>query len=208
MTYRPSDRLRLFLAAVIAALAAILLGTTASASAAVGAETRVGAISHIGEVLVGLPKHESPGQRLGEAAPQPDFVVATGVAANAASGARLAEDLSAAQLANPLVDSLRATGGLPSNYVTKSQAAAAGWSPGKALDNHVPGGQLGGDVFKNPAGIGLPTAPGRTWFEADIGLSGFMSRAKQRGTRLLYFNDGMAYVTPDHYGRLYQLPGW
>lgn len=128
-------------------------------------------------------------------------------ATSAVAAARLAEDLAAAQLANPLIDSLRATGSLPFNYVTKSAAAAAGWSPGKALDNYVPGGQLGGDVFKNPADIGLPTAPGRTWREADIGLSGSMSRAKQPGTRLLYSNDGMAYVSPNHYGRVYQILG-
>ena len=71
-----------FLAALVAALAAILLGTTASASATVEAETRVGAFDIAGEVLVGPPQHESPGQRLGEAAPQLRIVVATGVAAN------------------------------------------------------------------------------------------------------------------------------
>ncbi|MFI6833788.1 DNRLRE domain-containing protein [Kribbella sp. NPDC050241] len=129
-------------------------------------------------------------------------------ATNVALGAKLGEDLATAQLANPLIDSLRATGKLPTNYVTKAQAAAAGWTKGKALGNYVPGGQLGGDVFKDPAAIGLPTAPGRTWYEADIGLSNSMGRNKQPGTRLLYSNDRLAYVTPDHYERLYQLPGW
>jgi hypothetical protein len=71
-----------FLAALIAALAAILLGTTASASAAGVGQTRVGAFNVVGEVLVGPPEHITAGQRLGEAAPQADFVVATGVAAN------------------------------------------------------------------------------------------------------------------------------
>lgn len=78
-----------FLAALIAALAAILLGTTASASAAGVAETRVGAFNVVGEVLVGPPEHITAGQRLGEAAPQADFVVATGVAAKA--GPEIAE---------------------------------------------------------------------------------------------------------------------
>lgn len=107
-----------------------------------------------------------------------------------------------------MVESLRKTGQLPPNYVTKQQATAAGWEPGKALNNKVPGGHLGGDVFRDPASIGLPTAPGRVWYEADIGLSNTMSRSKQPGTRLLYSNDGKACVTPDHYGRLYQLPDW
>ena len=127
---------------------------------------------------------------------------------NAANAARLAEDLRAAEMANPLTESLGKTGRLPPNYVTKAQADAAGWEPGKALNNKVPGGQLGGDVFRDPASIGLPTASGRIWYEADIGLSNKMTRAKQPGTRLLYSNDGKAFVTPDHYGRLYQLPDW
>ena len=76
-----------FLAALIAALAAILLGTTASASAAGVGQTRVGAFNVVGEVLVGPPEHITAGQRLGEAAPQADFVVATGVAAKSANAA-------------------------------------------------------------------------------------------------------------------------
>lgn len=81
------------LAALIAALAAILLGTTASASATVGAENRVGAFNVAGEVLVGPPEHVIAGQRLGEAAPQLDFVVATGVAAESAPTVTMTERL-------------------------------------------------------------------------------------------------------------------
>ena len=83
----PSRWLLPFLAALIAALAAILLGTTASTSATVRAEDRVGAFKVAGEVLVEPPQHESPGQRLGEAAAGPEFVVATGVAAETAGTA-------------------------------------------------------------------------------------------------------------------------
>lgn len=111
------------------------------------------------------------------------------------------------EAANPLVESLSATGGLPSNYVTKQQAAAAGWSPGKALNNSVPGGQLGGDEFLNTTGV-LPSAPGRAWYEADIGLDSAMSRAKQPGTRLLYSNDGLLYVTADHYNTVHPIGNW
>jgi hypothetical protein len=70
-----------FLAAVIAALVAILLGTTASASASVGAETRVGAFNVTGEVLVEPPEHVSAGQHPGRAEESVETVVATGVAA-------------------------------------------------------------------------------------------------------------------------------
>ncbi|WP_222943223.1 polymorphic toxin-type HINT domain-containing protein [Streptomyces parvus] len=120
---------------------------------------------------------------------------------------QLRNDLAAAEAANPLIESLQRTGGLPSNYVTKAQAAAAGWKPGKALGNSVPGGQIGGDVFANTNGV-VPRAPGRTWQEADLGINPMMSRAKQPGQRLLYSNDGLAYVTSDHYKTAYQLPNW
>ena len=70
------------LASVIAVLAAILFGTTASASAAYVAETRVGASAVAGEVLVEPPGHERPGQRQGKGVPERLVVVATGVAAN------------------------------------------------------------------------------------------------------------------------------
>ena len=83
----PGGWLRVFLAALVAALAAILLGTTASASAAVGAETRVGAFNVADEVLVGPPQHVSAGQGRVAAEKPAGIVVATGVAANA--GARL-----------------------------------------------------------------------------------------------------------------------
>lgn len=115
--------------------------------------------------------------------------------------------LSAAEAANPLMESLRTTGKLPSNYVTKAQAGAAGWEPGKAVGNKVPGGQIGGHIFENADNL-LPNAAGRTWYEADVGISNMMKRSKQPGTRLVYSSDGLAYVTADHYRSFYQLPNW
>ena len=38
-----------------------------------------------------------------------------------------------------MVDSITQTGALPSNYITKSQARAMGWSEVKTLNNCVPG---------------------------------------------------------------------
>lgn len=129
------------------------------------------------------------------------------VPANAARHARLLEVLKVTELANPLVESLRATGSLPKNFVTKAEAALKGWQPGKALGNSVPGGQLGGDIFANSTKV-LPEATGRVWFEADVGLSAAMSRAKQPGTRLLYSNDGLLFVTADHYKSVHQIGKW
>lgn len=72
-----------FLAALVAVLAAILLGTTASAQAAAEPETRVGAFNVAGEVLVEPPQHITAGQRRDATLQQPQIVVATGVAAKA-----------------------------------------------------------------------------------------------------------------------------
>lgn len=121
---------------------------------------------------------------------------------------RLRGDLAAAEAANPLVGSLKETGELPDNYVTKDEARAAGWEPGKAVGNSIPDGQLGGHTFENEDGEIVPSAPGRTWYEADVGLDPSISRSNQPGTRLLYSNDGLAYVTSDHYQSVYQLPNW
>jgi len=70
-----------FLAAMVAALAAILVGNLSPASAAATAETRVGASSVVVEVPVGPPKHIGAGQRLGKQPADFVLVVATGVAA-------------------------------------------------------------------------------------------------------------------------------
>ncbi|MGW7381974.1 polymorphic toxin-type HINT domain-containing protein [Streptomyces sp. NPDC054794] len=126
---------------------------------------------------------------------------------NASCSTPLSVILATAEAANPLIESLRATGKLPGNYVTKAQAKAAGWEPGKALANKVPGGQIGGDVFNDDLKM-LPAATGRTWFEADVAIDSSMKRSKQPGTRLVYSNDGLTYVTSDHYASFYQLPNW
>jgi RHS repeat-associated protein len=111
---------------------------------------------------------------------------------------KLKELLMVTEKANPLVESLKTTGNIPPNYVTKAQAIANGWEPGKTLGNYVPGGQIGGDIFENTTGL-LPTAPGRVWYEADIGLTNAMKRSKQPGWRLLYSSDGLMHITTDHY---------
>jgi hypothetical protein len=131
----------------------------------------------------------------------------SGSARNAALFEKYRQVLATTEAANPLVESLLASGRLPSNYVTREQALIAGWRPGKALDNYIPGGQLGGNEFLNSSGV-LPAAAGRTWYEADVGLNSMMSRAKQPGTRLLYSSDGLLYVTPDHYNSAFAIGTW
>ncbi|HHC9776935.1 TPA: ribonuclease domain-containing protein, partial [Yersinia enterocolitica] len=133
--------------------------------------------------------------------------VAANAAHNATSYAGLKIDLKTTQAANEVVDSLRNTGKLPSQYVVKQVAEDSGWTAGKALGNYVPGGQIGGDIFENTTHV-LPSIQGRVWYEADVGLANTVSRAKQDGTRLLYSNDGLLYITTDHYKTVAPVGTW
>ncbi|EPB2251294.1 VENN motif pre-toxin domain-containing protein, partial [Citrobacter youngae] len=126
---------------------------------------------------------------------------------NAASYAGLKMDLKTTEAANEVVESLRNTGQLPQYYVDKTQAMTNGWKPGKALNNTNPGGQIGGDIFQNSTNI-LPSSAGRVWREADIGINNTMSRSNQPGTRLLYSNDGLLYITTDHYETATSIGRW
>lgn len=85
-------------------------------------------------------------------------------------------------------------GRLPSNFVTKKDAQAAGWSGG-SLEKYLPGKCIGGSRFGNYEGL-LPDAEGRVWTECDINTIG----AKTRGAeRIVFSNDGLIYYTGDHY---------
>ena len=125
---------------------------------------------------------------------------------NVVNYAKLKEQYRVSELANGVVDSITQTGALPSNYITKSQARAMGWSEGKALNNYVPGKALGGDVFANTNGV-LPSANGRIWYEADVGVDYTMSRSNSKNPayRILYSNDGLIYGTYDHYDTVFQI---
>ena len=85
-------------------------------------------------------------------------------------------------------------GHLPSNYISKKQAEALGWTGG-SLEPYAPGKSLGGTYFGNYEGK-LPDAKGRKWAECDVNNQGRKSRGAER---LVYSNDGLIYYTPDHY---------
>lgn len=89
---------------------------------------------------------------------------------------------------------LIAFGHLPPNFITKSDARAAGWQGG-ALEPYCPGKCIGGDRFGNREGL-LPRAKGRVWTECDINTLGASSRGAER---LVFSNDGLIYYTGDHY---------
>lgn len=84
---------------------------------------------------------------------------------------------------------------LPNQYITKAEARKKDWiAKNGNLNSVLPGKVIGGDIFRNDDGH-LPDAPGRVWYEADIDyISGY------RGIgRLLFSNDGLIFVSYDHY---------
>ena len=84
---------------------------------------------------------------------------------------------------------------LPEYYMTKEDAKQLGWRAIQGnLADVAPGMMIGGDVYQNRNGH-LPSAEGRIWYEADINYTaGFRTRH-----RILYSNDGLVFVTYDHY---------
>jgi len=92
-------------------------------------------------------------------------------------------------------------GTLPDYYLKKKEAQKHGWEPllGNLADK-LPGVLIGGDKYKNRDGR-LPDAPGRVWYEADFDYTG----GYRNDCRLLYSNDGLIFVTYDHYLTFYEI---
>ena len=92
-------------------------------------------------------------------------------------------------------------GKLPENYLTKEEAKLLGWENKKGnLADVAKGKIIGGNIYHNRAGK-LPQANGRIWYEADINYT-----SEYRGTeRILYSNDGLVFVTYDHYQTFYEI---
>lgn len=84
---------------------------------------------------------------------------------------------------------------LPQYYITKKTARNGGWiaSEGNLCDV-LPGKAIGGDVFTNREKR-LPVKKGRTWYEADLNYN----CGRRNADRLVFSNDGLIYVTYDHY---------
>ena len=117
---------------------------------------------------------------------------------------KLKEQYKVTELGNDVVESLRTTGKLPSEYITEQEALNAGWKRGKALNNYAPGKKYGGDIFKNDTKV-LPDAQGRVWYEADVGLDYTRGRNNNPGYRILYSNDGLIYGTYYHYESVFKI---
>ena len=92
-------------------------------------------------------------------------------------------------------------GVLPEYYISEAEAEALGWK--KWLGNLaevLPGKMIGGKIYRN-RDHKLPEATGRTWHEADFDyVSGYRNLC-----RLLYSNDGLLFVTYDHYMTFFEI---
>lgn len=87
---------------------------------------------------------------------------------------------------------------LPDRYLKKDDAIQSGWK--KKLSKDLPGIMIGGDKYDNN-NKKLPRANNRIWYEVDINyISG-----KRNRQRILYSNDGLIFVTYNHYHTFYEI---
>ncbi len=95
---------------------------------------------------------------------------------------------------------LKYIGNLPEYYLSQEDFKTLGWKRGKAPSNYIMGKMMFNTIYKN-SNSHLPMAPGRTWSEADINY-----KTGRRGSaRILWSNDGLIFVTYDHYKTFYEI---
>lgn len=95
---------------------------------------------------------------------------------------------------------LKYSGNLPDYYISSYEASLFGQKHGKWLSNFVPGKTITAGIYKNFDGH-LPQATGRIWYEADINYK----TGKRNDQRIVWSNDGLIFVTYDHYETFYEL---
>ena len=94
-----------------------------------------------------------------------------------------------------VTDYLKENGELPDYYITKKEAQKKGWVAKEGnLCEVLPGRAIGGDIFTNREKT-LPVKNGRIWYEADINYN----CGRRNAQRIVYSNDGLIFVTHDHY---------
>ena len=90
-------------------------------------------------------------------------------------------------------------GFLPPKYVTQNEAKKLGWIP-KSGNLYEINNLIGGDIYYN-RDKRLPHNDTRIWHEADLNyIYGFRNNC-----RLLYSNDGLIFLTFDHYKTFIEL---
>lgn len=90
---------------------------------------------------------------------------------------------------------------LPGYYITKSEAEKIGYIPNLGnLKNVSSNAMIFSGAYKN-RNKHLPNVDGRVWYEADINYqSGYRNTQ-----RVVWSNDGLIFVTYDHYKTFFQI---
>ncbi len=91
---------------------------------------------------------------------------------------------------------------LPDYYISEEEAYNNGWKRGKSPAKFFPGKMLTMGIYNNSNGH-LPQADGRIWYEADINYY----EGKRNRHRVIWSNDGLIFVTYDHYATFYEIIG-
>lgn len=85
--------------------------------------------------------------------------------------------------------------------MAKKEAESKGWKSYLGnLDIIAPGMMITKGIYENRNGH-LPLVPGRIWYEADINYTGGYRELE----RILFSNDGLIFVTYDHYLTFYEI---
>ena len=91
-------------------------------------------------------------------------------------------------------------GRLPDYYISKEEISNLGWRQGKSPKKFAPNKMITGGIYRNDDRH-LPHVSGRIWYEADINYY----EGKRNKHRLLWSNDGLMFVTYNHYGTFYEI---
>ena len=79
-------------------------------------------------------------------------------------------------------------------YITRDELLSLGWKKGKSPAKFAPEKMATMGIYQN-RNRHLPQRSGRIWYEADINYYS----GRRNGHRLLWSNDGLLFVTYDHY---------
>ena len=91
-------------------------------------------------------------------------------------------------------------GRLPDYYISGKELESLGWKWGKPPKKFAPGKMATMGIYRNDDRH-LPHVSGRIWYEADINYY----EGKRNRHRLLWSNDGLIFVTYDHYKTFYEI---
>ncbi len=95
---------------------------------------------------------------------------------------------------------LKHKGLLPEYYITPDELETLGWESGKRVSKFTDGKMFFKGIYDNDD-LHLPQKPERIWYEADINYTG----GKRKKQRIVWSNDGLIFVTYDHYETFYEI---